>query len=109
MKKLLVVFILVFPVLTQAQNIQKAAEKYCHVTIGGKLFSKKLDVHIDYGTDSLAMEQKPKKEDEVLKGFTNITDVLNYMSEQGWKLVTSMATAANSATDTYHFFFRKEF
>ncbi|HVX50814.1 MAG TPA: hypothetical protein VHB48_11690 [Chitinophagaceae bacterium] len=108
MKKLLFAGIIFLPFITHAQTTFKPVERYCDLQVSAKMFTRKLAVHIDYGTDSLAVKLKPGNEDEKLKNLTNFTDVLNYMSEQGWVLVSSTTTTNSGMTDGVHFFFKKE-
>jgi hypothetical protein len=109
MKNLLVALIIALPVIAHAQTVAAKEGRYCEVQVTAKMFTKKITINIDYGTDPLAKDNVPKKDNDDLKQFTNITDVLNYMARNGWKLVTSYATTNNGITDAYHFFFRKEF
>ncbi len=78
-----------FMILIQDSLSAQTSEEYVYVAVTGRLFSKKLNVAIDFGdkTDQII---KSEKYSEVLNGRKSYIGVLNYMFEEGYELVETM-------------------
>jgi hypothetical protein len=113
MKKLLVLFIIVLPVIAFAQADTLKVEQYCEVVATSRMFSKKVTIDIDYGeARSIWKDNRLKDEDGNLKKFNTTIDALNYLGKQGWKLVNAFPMSEGSTTNSvsiYHFYFKREF
>lgn len=63
-------------------------EKYCKLTTTKHSFSDNVDIKVDFG-----QEVGHEKDEETVKTFISVVDALNYLSTQGWELVSSYQTA----------------
>jgi hypothetical protein len=63
-----------------------ANDSYCKLTISKHAFSTKCDIIIDLGEHTVSAAYS-----EALKNYTSEIDALNYMSSQGWDLISSYA------------------
>ena len=70
-------------------------DTYCILIVTKHAFSGKSDIVIDLGLQSNSTEYS-----DTLKGYTSEVDALNYMSSEGWTLVSSYANQV--LTETRH-------
>jgi len=70
-------------------------DRYCILIVTKHAFSGKSDIVIDLGLQSNSTEYS-----DTLKGYTSEVDALNYMSSEGWTLVSSYANQV--LTETRH-------
>ena len=68
-------------------------DTYCILIITKHAFSGKSDITIDLGQQGNSTEYS-----DTLKGYTSEVDALNYMSSQGWSLVSSYANQVLTET-----------
>lgn len=106
MKKILFVLLLI----PQALLAEKL-ERYCEMVATGRLFSRKVTIEVDFGDEKSFWKDNRIKDDNgrVVK-FNNVTDALNYMGTNGWKLVNAFPISDGGTTSkVYHFYFKKEY
>ncbi len=112
MKKLLFLFLL-FPSFGKSQASDAKVDQYCELIAQARLFSRKVNIDIDYGDErKFFKDYRLKDESGKLKKFNSVVDALNYMGQQGWKLVNAFLVTEGSGTsvsNVYHYVFRKEF
>ncbi len=70
-------------------------DTYCILIVTKHAFSGKSDIVIDLGLQVVSTEYS-----DTLKGYTSEVDALNYMSSEGWSLVSSYANQI--LTETRH-------
>lgn len=70
-------------------------DTYCILIVTKHAFSGKSDIAIDLGQQIGSTEYS-----DTLKGYTSEVDALNYMSSEGWNLVSSYANQV--LTETRH-------
>ncbi len=88
---------------------QKKVDRYCYVNIDIKGLSSRQNVYFYFGNIDSLFSFKDSNELIKLKMVTKLTeaaDVLNYMSNLGWKLVS---LTSHSINDPTLFYFKKEF
>ncbi len=85
-KTLIVLFALM---LIQETISAQSSDEYVYVSVSGRLFSKKLNVVVDFG-DSPEQIIKSEKYTEILTGRKSYIGVLNYMSNEGYELIETM-------------------
>ncbi len=81
---------------------------YCEIVGTGKFLSKKVEIEIDFGQEQSYFEKqwlKDKKGNKI--EFNSMVDALNYMSERGWSLHSTMAIT-HSNSNVYHFIMQKK-
>jgi hypothetical protein len=85
-------------------------EQYCTVVATPRMLSTKVTIDIDYGEKRrLWKDNRLKDEEGKLRKFNTVIDALNYMGQEGWKLVNAFPVSTSSTTITYHYVFRKHF
>ena len=93
MKKLRIItkilIVSLFVLLIQDTISAQTSEEYVYISVSGRLFSKKLNIVVDFG-DKAEEIVKSKKYTEILTGRKSYIGVLNYMSEEGYKLVETL-------------------
>jgi hypothetical protein len=75
-------------------------DTYCILRVTQHAFSAKHDIMIDLGQQNVSTEYA-----DVLKDYVSGIDALNYMSSQGWELVTSNSN--QSLVETRHILRKK--
>ncbi|MEP7267984.1 MAG: hypothetical protein ABI844_10190 [Saprospiraceae bacterium] len=82
-------------------------EEYCSVQTRGKLFSEDITIAIDYGDNPNNRQRLKDRSGKAIK-FTSTIDALNYLGENGWKLVNAFPinSSANSAPQ-YTYIFKR--
>ncbi len=112
MKKL-ILFFLLMPVFGRAQTAETKVEQYCELVAQSRLLTRKVNIDVDYGDErKLFMDYRLKDESGKLKKFNTVVDALNYMGQQGWRLVNAFLVtegAGASISNVYHYVFKKEF
>lgn len=93
MRKLLFLFwLLPAACMAQTDSTQvKPHAVYCRIFILPVVFSSKISIKYDFGRKSSTLylpENEFKKLTTELSGFDNEIDALNYLSVQGWEVVT---------------------
>jgi hypothetical protein len=109
MKRILIASIL--SLLMYCCSAQKA-ERYCEVSTSFKSFNRGVNVKIDFGKDSTLFSLKDKLIKEKLSlvdNYTNVVDMLNYMSSLGWTLVNSISDESTGSTSRIYYYFKKTF
>lgn len=108
MKQLLLLSLFLFIFLSFA-FAQKKVDRYCYINVEEKSPLVKQNVHLYFGSIDSLFSFKDSNELIKLKMVTKLTeaaDVLNYMSNIGWKLVS---LTSHSINDPTLFYFKKEF
>lgn len=112
MKKLLLFFLLV-PAFGKSQTTDAKVEQYCELIAQSRLLSRKVNIDVDYGDErKLFKDYRLKDEAGKLKKFNTVVDALNFMGQQGWRLVNAFLVnegTATSVNNVYHYVFKKEF
>lgn len=93
----------------KAQTDTSTVERYCMVAATAKFMSTKVTIAIDFG-EQINIWKDNRVKDEMTgkaKSFNSVIDALNYMGEQGWKLVN--AYLVGNGPYVYHYVFRKSF
>jgi hypothetical protein len=110
MKHILFLFaIILFSLSVTAQTDTSTVERYCMVAATAKFMSTKVTIAIDFG-EQINIWKDNRVKDEMTgkaKSFNSVIDALNYMGEQGWKLVN--AYLIGNGPYVYHYVFRKSF
>ena len=72
---------------------QDSSWRHVSITVLPRLLSNKINVEVDYGGDTKFFSDTRMKDDEgkAVK-FNSVADILNYMSKQGWELITAQVT-----------------
>lgn len=84
-------------------------EQYCQIIGMSKPFSSKVTISVDYGEESgFWKDNRLKNDDGTVKKFNSMIDALNFMGNEGWKLVNAFPITTGSQ-NVYHFVFKKEF
>ncbi len=68
---------------------EKSSFEYVYISVSGKIFSKKLNVEVDFGDEP---EQIKKSEEygKILTGKRSFIAVLNYMVKEGYELIETL-------------------
>jgi len=94
MKKIIVtaVFLIVLSSGSFAQQDTTQVEQYCRLISFNRMFSNKVNIDVDFGDERKFFSDSRMRDEETgkLKKFNTVTDALNYMGSQGWKLVNSL-------------------
>jgi len=113
MKKHVLVGVL-FCLLTTITYGQDKVTKYCEMTCDMIPLSKNLKIHLSFGKDNIPSTDSFNR-NEIIKFFKSNkfqfhTDILNYMSSQGWQLQSScIETWPSNSNPQYVFFFKKDY
>jgi hypothetical protein len=111
MKKLILAILLFAAFGAKAQQDTSRVEQYCTIsTYDSPGAYSKVTVDVNYGetrTRKLFENNKLKDEKGKIKKFNSVTEVLNYMGADGWKLVNSFAVTVRTFTE-YSYIFKKE-
>ena len=84
-----VIIVSLFVLLIQDTVSAQSSEEYVYISVSGRLFSKKLNIVVDFG-DKPEEIIKYERYSEILTGCKSYIGVLNYMSNEGCKLVETM-------------------
>lgn len=103
-----IILLMSFPSFAQRDTTQ--IEQYVEVIATPRLFSNKVTIGIDYGEErSIWKDNRLKEDDGKLKKFNTVIDALNYMGQDGWKLVNAFPVISSGNTQVYHYVFKKAF
>ncbi len=84
-------------------------EEYCSLVTRGKLFSNEVTIAIDFGDNPNNRKRLRDRKGEVVD-FTSTIDALNYLGEQGWKLVNAFPiNATANSSPQYNYVFKREY
>lgn len=94
--KLISTFIFSILLTTFSQDVfaQNEAHSYAYILIEGKLFSKKLNVKVDFG-DTPEQIRSGEEYSEKLTNKKSYAGVLNYMVDQHFELVETLDYTLN--------------
>ncbi len=113
MKKIIFFFLLIPAFGYPQTNDTTKVEQYCELVAQYRLLSRKVNIDVDYGDErKFFKDYRLKDETGKLKKFNSVVDALNYMGQQGWKLVNAFLVSEGSGTtinNVYHYVFKKEF
>ena len=112
MKKYLLVFMIMTSLNSYTQQISadSVVEQFCILRVAYSLdLSGKISIDVDYGQERKWGKVYQLKDDETGKTrkFNSITDALNFLGRQGWKLVIAVPVFADKASST-DYIFKKE-
>ena len=69
---------------------QDSSWRHVNISVVPRVLSTKINVEVDYGQDTKFFSDTRMKDDEGrAKKFNSVSDILNYMSQQGWELITA--------------------
>lgn len=107
MKKILFVCLCTF--VTTIAFAQDSSWRHVSITVLPRLMSNKINVEVDYGGDTKFFSDTRMKDDEgkAVK-FNSVADILNYMSKEGWELVTAQVTFNTSAQKIWTILMRRK-
>jgi hypothetical protein len=98
-------FLISFTVFVRGQNI---GEQYCEIQSYQVSFEKYLHISISFGDDSSMLDSSGNVQIiHFLKKVRSNVDMLNYMSSQGWTLV-SLSALHGVIGPTYLFYLKKQ-
>ncbi len=84
-------------------------EEYCSLVTRGKLFSNEVTIAIDFGDNPNNRRRLRDRKGDVVD-FTSTIDALNFLGEQGWKLVNAFPiNATNNSNPQYNYVFKREY
>ena len=95
---LLALFLLLATASYAQQPIATAPVQFCTLMADGRRFDK-ADLKLDYGQNSKAQAQDAAlaEADVQIRQLNSIAAALNYMTRQGWEVVTVTAMAGGSS------------
>ena len=69
---------------------QDSSWRHVSISVFPRLLSNKINVELDYGTETKFWSDTRMRDDEgkAVK-FNSVADILNFMSKQGWELITA--------------------
>src|SRR6476659_3467755 len=99
------------PLLSNAQITDTSkVEQYCELVAQAKLLSSKINIDVNYGEERKFFKSYGVKDaNGKLKVFNSVVDALNYLGQQGWKLVNAFPVSESNGPKVYHYVFKKEF
>jgi hypothetical protein len=74
-----------------------------------RVLSNKINVEVDFGGETKYFSDTRMKNDEgkAVK-FNSIADILNYMSKEGWELITSQVTFNTNSQKLWSILMRRK-
>ncbi len=107
MKKICFSFAFVLFVL--AANAQDSSWRHVQINIVPRLLSNKINVEVDYGQDTKFFSDTRMKDDagRAIK-FNSVSDILNYMSNEKWELITAQAFYNANAQQLWSILMRRK-
>ena len=81
-------------------------EQYCILRISEIVFSNKISIDVDFGQERKVMRDNRMRDEETkkLKKFNSEADALNYMGQQGWKMINAFPVITNKSSCTQYVF-----
>ena len=112
MKKYLLVLTLTASFHSYGQQVSadSVIDQFCILRVGYSLdLSGRVSIDVDYGQERKFGKMYFLRDEETgkTKKFNSITDALNYLGRQGWKLVIAVPVIADKASST-DYIFKKE-
>ena len=88
---------------------QDSAWRHVSITVLPRLMSNKINVEVDYGGDTKFFSDTRMKDDEgrAVK-FNSVADILNYMSKEGWELITADVTFNSNVQKIWSILMRRK-
>ena len=112
MKKIIVTAVIqiTFSSVSFAQQDTRMVGQYCRLISFNGMFSNTVNIDVDFGDESKFFSDNRMRDEESgkLKKFNTVTDALNYMGSQGWRLVNAFPVAEGNSF-AYHYYFKKLF
>lgn len=112
MKFVLIIFAFFFiSANASAQSDSTLVEQYCELVAQNRIFSNKVTIDVNFGEERKFFSGDNRVKDDIgnIKKFNSLTDALNYLGKQGWKLVNAFPVTEADNIAVYHFFFKKSF
>lgn len=108
MKKYLLIAATFFALYSFSQEAVSATatEQYCILRISDIVFSNKISIDVDFGQERKPLRDNRMRDEETkkLKKFNSEADALNYMGQQGWKMVNAFPVISNQSSCTQYVF-----
>jgi hypothetical protein len=88
---------------------QDSSWRHVQITVVPRLLSNKINVEVDYGQDTKFFSDTRMKDNagRAMK-FNSVSDILNYMSQEKWELVTAQAFFDQNAQQRWSILMRKK-
>ena len=88
---------------------QDSAWRHVNISVIPRVLSTKINVEIDYGQDTKFFSDTRMKDDEgKAKKFNSVSDILNYMSQQGWELITAQPFYNSNSQQVWSILMRRK-
>jgi hypothetical protein len=88
---------------------QDSAWRHVSISVIPRVLSNKINVEVDYGQDTKFFSDTRMKDDEGrAKKFNSVSDILNYMSQQGWELITAQPFYNTNAQQIWSILMRRK-
>jgi hypothetical protein len=90
-------------------HAQDSSWRHVSITIMPRLMSNKINVEVDFGGETKFFSDTRMKTDEgkAVK-FNSVADILNYMSKEGWELITSQVTFNTNSQKLWSILMRRK-
>ena len=117
MKKIIFIILIVLTSLANAQTvddikISDLKSEYIAVRFSPRLISSNIQIEINYGQSSDWLSSYKSSpvldENKKNKNFNSIVSAINFLSDQGYMLITSTTEVYNQQSTNYFFFRKKE-
>ncbi len=109
MKKLIFFLMIIIPAVSFSQDTTKV-EQYCELVATARLLSSKVTIDINYGEErKFFKDYRIRDESGKAVKFNSVVDAINYLGQQGWKLVNAFPINVGNGPAVYHYVFKKEF
>lgn len=87
---------------------QDSSWRHVQITVLPRLLSNKINVEVDYGQDTkFFSDTRMKDEAGRAMKFNSVSDILNYMANEKWELVTAQAFYDTNAQQRWSILMRK--
>lgn len=117
MKKVIFIILVALTSLVNAQTvddikISDLKSEYIAVRFSPRLISSNIQIEINYGQSSDWLSSYKSSpvldENKKKKNFNSIVSAINFLSDQGYTLITSTTEVYNQQSTNYFFFRKKE-
>ncbi|MCL1672706.1 hypothetical protein [Elizabethkingia ursingii] len=117
MKKIIFIVLIALTSLANAQTvddikISDLKSEYIAVRFSPRLISSNIQIEINYGQSSDWLSSYKSSpvldENKKKKNFNSIVSAINFLSDQGYMLITSTTEVYNQQSTNYFFFRKKE-
>ena len=83
-------------------------DQFCIVIMAPRIFSSKMDLKVDFGSDANSANPLLQNETEAVKEMSSVVDALNYMAKKGWQMVNAYSlTSSTTAINEQHYLMKK--